>query len=197
MLESERAAPARPTIYFDFGSPYAYLAIERAEDVLGSPVDLEPVLLGAIFKRRGWGSWAQTEQRAARVAELEERARRYGLPPFRWPARWPTTSLAANRAGVWAKSQRAVQPFVRAVFRRQFSEGGDIAQLDVLTAAAADAGLDAAALEDAIRRQEVKDALREATDAAWERGVRGVPSILVGGEIFYGDDKLEQAASRL
>src|SRR5947209_3248396 len=132
----------RPCIYFDFGSPYAYLAVERAGQVLASEVDLKPVLLGALFKRRGWGSWAETDQRSRRIAEIEARAVRYGLPPLRWPAVWPSNSLAANRAAICAIRLGLGGPFVRALFRRQFAQGADIANLDVLAAAAIDVGLE-------------------------------------------------------
>jgi 2-hydroxychromene-2-carboxylate isomerase len=184
-----------PTIYFDFGSPYAYLAIERAQTVLGSPVDLEPILLGAIFKLRGRGSWAQTTTRTARIAEIEARARRYGLPAVVWPGGWPTSSLAADRAAVWAKRQGAIESFTRALYRRQFAHGADITDLGVLGATARDAALGPGDLLDAIQRPEIKDALRHATDAAWAAGVRGVPTIRIGEALFYGDDKLEEAAA--
>ena len=57
------------TLFLDLGSPYAYLAAERVHSVIPGPVDFQPVLLGAIFQRRGWGSWAQTEHRAVGMAE--------------------------------------------------------------------------------------------------------------------------------
>jgi 2-hydroxychromene-2-carboxylate isomerase len=186
-----------PVIYFDLASPYAYLAVARGETVLGQPVELEPVLLGAMFQRRGWGSWGLTDQRQAGMTEVEERARRYGLPPLAWPTDWPAHSLAANRAATWAKSQGAVGPFARAVYRRQFSQAADIADIEVLAVAAEEVGLDPDRLHEAVTRQEIKDALRRATDGAWDAGVRGVPSVRVGDRLFYGDDKLEEAAAEL
>ncbi|MEA2449523.1 MAG: hypothetical protein QOG63_1455, partial [Thermoleophilaceae bacterium] len=72
--------------YFDVGSPYAYLAAERVEHVLGA-VDWRPVLLGGLFKLTGRSSWAlgDFERRRRGMAEIERRAARYGLPPLRWP----------------------------------------------------------------------------------------------------------------
>src|SRR5690242_258186 len=96
-------------LYFDLGSPYAYLAVARAEDALGVRPVLRPVLLGAIFRARGFGSWAQTAQREQRVAEIEARAKRYGLPPMRWPHGWPLDGLTAMRACVWADEQGALR----------------------------------------------------------------------------------------
>src|SRR4051794_41916493 len=96
-----------PELYFDLGSPYAYLAVERAPRVLGVPPVLRPVLLGAIFRARGSGSWARTEARAAGIAEVERRAAAYGLPPLRLPPGWPRNGLPAMRAAVWAGGRGA------------------------------------------------------------------------------------------
>ena len=104
-------------LYYDLGSPYAYLAVERAEAVLGSAPELRPVLLGGIFARRGWGSWSQTDEREARMADLQERAVVYGLPPLRFPDGWPLDGLTAMRAATWAASDA----FAREAFRRQFA----------------------------------------------------------------------------
>ena len=185
---------APPILYFDLGSPYAYLAFERAPAVLGVKPELRPVLLGAVFARRGFGSWSATPGRGTRVAEIEERAARYGLPPVCWPPGWPADGLRAMRAAVWADREGRLEPFVRCVFAAQFAEGADISSDAVLAACAAQAGLDGAQLAEAVARREVKQDLRERTDAAWERGVRGIPSIAVGASIFYGDDQLELAA---
>jgi 2-hydroxychromene-2-carboxylate isomerase len=184
-------------LYFDLGSPYAYLAFERAPEVLGSETELCPVLLGAVFAARGFGSWSATTARATRVAEIEARAERYGLPPLRWPESWPGNGLAAMRAAVWAAREGRLDAFARAVFRAQFAAGGDIADTVLLAACAQAAGLPGADLADAVQRPEVKAELRELTDRAWNAGVRGVPSIAVGSSIFYGDDQMELAAALL
>jgi 2-hydroxychromene-2-carboxylate isomerase len=186
-----------PILYFDLGSPYAYLAIERAPLVLRREPDMQPVLLGAIFARRGFGSWAQTPARNARMAEIEARAERYGLPSLRWPPSWPANGLVAMRCALWAKQQGAADAFARAVFRREFGRGEDISDMPVLLDCAREAGLDADAMARELELAPVKEALREATQAAWDAGVRGVPSLKVGESIFYGDDQLELAASAL
>lgn len=179
-------------VYFDLGSPYAYLAIARAEGVLGRPPLLRPVLLGGIFAMRGFGSWSQTPQRQQRVGEIEARAERYGLPPLRWPPAWPPDGLAAMRACVWAEAEGALDAFAAAAFEREFARGEDVSGLDALAEIAEEVGLPGGELEAAIRSDEVKLRLRQLTDAAWERGVRGVPTIAVGPTLLYGDDQLEQ-----
>ena len=195
--EEDRLSTADPVIHFDLGSPYAYLALSRAESVLGVRPELQPVLLGAIFARRGFGSWAHTQAREGRVAEIEERARRYGLPPLRWPAGWPGNGLVAMRCATWAHEQGGGEAFARAVFERQFVDGGDIADLEILLGCARDADLDVDELGDALGQSVLKGSLREATDRAWEAGVRGVPTVRIGESLFYGDDQLELAAEAL
>ncbi|MGD9735070.1 MAG: 2-hydroxychromene-2-carboxylate isomerase [Solirubrobacterales bacterium] len=179
-------------LYFDLGSPYAHLAVARAERVLGRPPVLRPVLLGAIFAARGFGSWAQSAQREGRIAELEARAARYGLPPFAWPAGWPLDGLAAMRACVWAAEQGALDRFARAAFAREFGRGEDISGVPALAAIAAEVGLPGGELAAAVASAPVKARLRELTEAAWERGVRGIPTVAVGETLIYGDDQLEQ-----
>ncbi len=184
-----------PQLYFDLGSPYAYLALERAESVLGRSVALEPVLVGAIFGWRGHGSWALTGERSAGMAEIERRVDRYGLPPMDWPPDWPANALSAMRCAVWAARRRRLAPFAHAVCRRQWAEGADIADRDVLAASAAEAGLDASDMLEAILAPELKEQLRSLTELAWEAGVRGVPTLRVGEALFFGDDRLETAAA--
>lgn len=185
-----------PTLFLDLGSPYGYLAAERVRSLIGDPVEFQPVLLGAIFQRRGWGSWAETDERATGMAEVESRARSYGLGPIIWPAHWPANALAADRAAIWAKEQGVGEAFILALYRRQFQHAADITAHEVLGAAAAEAGLDPGELAEAIQRPEIKAALRQATDMSWELGVRGVPSLVIGEAVYYGDDQLEAAAAQ-
>ncbi len=186
-----------PVLYFDLGSPYAYLALERAESLLGMQPELQPVLLGAIFARRGFGSWARTPARDARIAEIEQRAHRYGLPALHWPDTWPTNGLTAMRCATWAQHEGHGLAFARAVFSREFAHGADIADVAVLLEAGSHAGLDADALREASENAAVKQALRDATEKAWALGVRGIPTVQAGGALYYGDEQLELAAANL
>jgi 2-hydroxychromene-2-carboxylate isomerase len=181
-------------LYIDLNSPYAYLATERAGAVLGREPELEPILLGAIFKQRGWGSWAHTDEREDRLADLAARAERYGLPPLVYPDGWPLDGLAAMRAATWAKRQGMVERFALEVFRRQFRDGRDCSGIDALADVADAVGLGGNALRSAVQMPAVKDALRAATAAAWDAGVRGIPTLCRDGRMYYGDDQLEAAA---
>ena len=184
-----------PVVYIDLASPYAYLAFARAESVLGVAPRYEVVLVGAIFGWRGRGSWALTDERPSGVAEIERRAAAYGLAPLVWPERWPANSLHANRVALWAEGRDALVPFARALFRRQFAEGADIADHDVLRAAARDAGLPPDEVEAATGDAALKAILKERTEAAWAAGVQGVPTTRVGQRLFFGDDRLPEAAA--
>ena len=181
-------------LYVDPQSPYAWLAHARAAGVLGVVPGLRPMVLGPVFARRGWGSWGRTEQREAGQREIERRAAAYGLGLLRWPEGWPYDSLRPSRALTWAHGQGCGDAFFTALGAAMFTRGEDPTDASVLSAAAADAGLDAGELEAAIATPAVKAALRDATDVAWERGVRGVPTFAVNGTLVFGDDRLEEAA---
>ena len=187
----------RPTLYYDLGSPYAHLAVGRAVSVLGVEPHLEAILVGGIFVERGHGSWSQTPEREGRIAEIEARAERYGLPPLRWPPGWPNNTLKAMRAAIVAQEAGAGAEFARAGFRRAFAEGADLSDIGQVLELAGEVGLDPDRVREAIDRPETKDALKRATARAWERGVAGVPTLEVGAEVFFGDDHLEAAAERL
>ncbi|MHB1468148.1 MAG: DsbA family protein [Solirubrobacteraceae bacterium] len=183
-------------LYFDLASPYSYLAVMRVADVLGGEPELEPVLAGAIFAHRGWGSWALTEARAGNVAEIERRAQARGLP-LRWPAAWPASSLEAQRAAVHAKRRGVTRRFAEAAYLATFGAGGDLSERETILAAGEEAGIAREQMRSALSDPEIKAELRATTDAAIELGVIGVPTLRLGGELYFGDDQLEQAAERL
>jgi 2-hydroxychromene-2-carboxylate isomerase len=187
------------TFYFDLGSPFAYLAAERVRDVLPEPVQWQPVSLGALFKLNGRSSWAvgDHERRQAGRAEVERRASLYGIPPMRWPDPWPGNYLMAMRAATFAYPAGRGVEFTMHAFRSAFQEGVDLSTPTHILQVAQDAGLDPREVEKATQDPEIKLALREATDAAHGLGVFGVPTIAVGGELFWGDDRLDDAATRL
>lgn len=87
--------------------------------------------------------------------------------------------------------------FAQVVGRRQWTEAADIADLEVLAGCARAAGLDATAMLQAIQAPELKEQLRATTERAWQDGVQGVPTVRVGEQLFFGDDRLEEAAAAL
>lgn len=185
--------------YYDLASPYAYLSAERIsqvfEDAGAEPPEWQPILLGGLFKRFGRSSWGIGPEREAGMAEVERRAQAYGLPPLRWPDPWPGNSLTAMRAAVFAKELGRAVSFSLAAFRQAFAAGRDLTEPDNVFIAAASSELHPRSLQTAIARDAIKQRLRQATDDAGDRGVFGVPALVVGDEVFWGDDQLEAAAA--
>jgi 2-hydroxychromene-2-carboxylate isomerase len=189
---------SKATFYYDFGSPYAYLAAERINGLfaeIGAPIpEWQPILLGGLFKRFDRSSWGLSPEREAGIAECERRASAYGLPPFRWPDPWPPNSLAAMRAATYAKDLGKTISFSLAAFRQAFAAGRDLGDADNVAIAAAAAEIHPRALFQAIDRDAIKARLRDSTERAGDVGVQGVPSVVVGDEVFWGDDRLDEAA---
>ncbi|HWY18302.1 MAG TPA: DsbA family protein [Solirubrobacteraceae bacterium] len=187
------------TFYFDLGSPFAYLTAERISEVLPEPVLWQPVSLGALFKLTGRSSWAVSDpdQRQAGMAEVERRARQYGLPAMRWPDPWPTDYLFAMRAATYAFQVGRGREFTTQAFRHAFQHGHDLGVHEHVLQAATDVGLDADTVTDAASDPEIKLALRSATDDAHALGAFGVPTISIADELFWGDDRLQDAAALL
>lgn len=186
---------SRATFYYDLGSPYAYLSAERisglfTEAGLEQP-EWQPILLGGLFQHFGRDSWANGPGRAEGVAEVERRASAYGLPPISWPDPWPGNTLTAMRVATFAKQTGRTVSFSLAAFRQAFAAGRDLSDPDNVMIAGAACELHPRALLKAVETGSVKAALREATDRAAALGVEGVPALVVGEEVFWGDDRLE------
>jgi 2-hydroxychromene-2-carboxylate isomerase len=189
----------RPIFYFDLVSPYAYLAAERVSGLfteagLEQP-EWQPVLLRGLMKRFGRTPWPLGPEREAGMAEVERRAAARGLPPLVWPEPWPADTLTAMRVATFAKQTGRTVSFSLAAFRQAFAGGRDLGDPDNVMIAGAACELHPRALLKAVGTEAVKRALREATDAAGDRGVHGVPALLVGEEVFWGDDRLEEGVA--
>ena len=194
---SPERSSRRSYFYFDLASPYAYLAAERVSGLF-TEAELEqpewrPILVGALMKEYGRPPWGLTDEREANIAEVERRASAYGLPPLVWPEPMPTNSLTAMRAATFAKQTGRTVSFALAAFRQAFAAGRDLGDPDNVAIAGAACELHPRALLKAVATNGVKDELRRATDEAAAAGVRGVPAVVVGGEVFWGDDRLEEA----
>jgi 2-hydroxychromene-2-carboxylate isomerase len=187
------------TFYFDLGSPFAYLATERLDELLPEPIAWQPILLGGLFKLNGRSSWALGDAggREAGIAEVQRRAQEYGLPPLRWPDPWPSDYLFAMRLATFAFQVGRGRELTTRAFRAAFQEGLDLSIPERILDVAADVGLDREAAAAATSDLTVKVTLRAATDAAHARGVIGVPTLAIADELFWGDDRLADAAARL
>ncbi len=182
--------------YYDFSSPYSYFSAHRVDRELPGEVRWQPILFGALIRAIGKTPWSLREDRAPRMRECEQRAAALGLP-LAWPRDWPlgTYSVAAVRAALAADEQGRMREFSLAAFRHGLGLGRDLTDPEVIGDAAREAGADGPALLAAIERPDLKQRLQDATDDAVRRGVTGIPTIETAGELFWGDDRLGDAAA--
>src|SRR3954454_21197918 len=180
---------ARPVFYYDFNSPYAWLAAERVNSVLPVPPVWQPVSFGHILQASGREPWSFREpDKSEGMVEIERRAAERGLPTPRWIEGWPlaTYSLLPLRAAVFAQQAGRAVSFSLAAFRQLFAAGRTLAELDNVLIAAAAAEPHPRAITQGVESKSVKDALRAATDEALGLGVVGVPTVAVGDQLFWG-----------
>ena len=188
-------AAAPPVFFFDFSSPYAYLAAMRIAEVLPAAT-WRPIAFGALIRQIGKVPWSLRPGREAGMREIEERAAERGLPPVRWPEGWPDSSysLVPLRAALIAETHGRLREFSLEVYRLMFAEGRTLTEPAPVLEAAAAVGLNRDAVDVRLEHPEIKARLRAYTDEAVARGVTGVPTVAVGGALFWGDDLLEAAA---
>jgi 2-hydroxychromene-2-carboxylate isomerase len=190
------APPDQPVFFYDFSSPFAYLAAVRIDDLLPG-ADWRPIVFGVLLREIGRVPWSLRPGRETGMREVEERAARRGLPPVRWPEGWPAESysVAPLRAALVAQDHDRLREFSHATYGLAFAEGRRLDDLDTVLEAAGAAGLDAAEVRAGMESPAVRERLRANTAAALERGVTGIPTTVVGDELFWGDDRLEAAAA--
>ena len=188
---------AQPLFFYDFYSPYSYLAAERVNSVLPVVPEWRPISFGHILKESGRRPWSfdQGGDHDAHWQEIDARAVQRGLPKLKRPPGWPieTYSVMGARAATFAKGSGRAVAYSLALFRQVFAAGRTLDEETVLIAGAA-CELHPKALLKGLASRAVKDALVRATNEAYELGVRGVPAVAVDGELFWGDDRLEEAA---
>jgi len=183
----------RPRFFFGAMSPYSWFSAERIEQLLPD-ASWHGIFLGGMFKSNGRISWGLTDDRDAGIADCDARADTYGLGPIRWPDPWPTNDLLVARAMAYAQTRELLKPFALSAMRLTFRDGRNIGELDSVLEAGNRIGIDPTELSAALEDPDVKQVLREETDAALAHGVFGVPTVIVGGELFWGDDRLQDAA---
>jgi 2-hydroxychromene-2-carboxylate isomerase len=184
------------TFFFDFGSPYAYLASERIDSMIPD-VEWKPFAFPFLLHHHGRLEEAMGRDFPAVLAEVSERAAERGLPPVSPPPGWPNEiwSLAPLRAAAVAEEQGRLRDFSKAAFRKVFQEGRALNAGSHLREVAHEAGLDADTLDEEIERPDIKQRVKDNTEEAIARGVTGIPTVAVGDELFWGDDRLEEAAA--
>ena len=184
--------------YFDFSSPYGYLASEKIEAMAalhGCTVDWYPILLGVIFKQTGAAPLTMIPLKGDySKRDMPRSARFHGVTDFHMPSKFPIPSQAPARIVLWQKQHDAalVATVVHALYRAFFVDDNDISVPENAVAVAAKCGVDAATARAAIDDPAIKDALKQANDEAIARGVFGSPFIIVDGEPFWGMDRFDQ-----
>jgi 2-hydroxychromene-2-carboxylate isomerase len=188
---------APPILYYDFNSPYAYLAAERVDDLIPG-TEWKPIAFAILLNQLGELDGRLTNLKTAPIVEeVTARAADRGLPAFAPPSTWPVESwsLTPLRAALVADELGRQREFAHAAFRKSFVESRSLADLENVLGAAREAGFDPDEIAAGIQRDDIKNRLKANTAEALERGVTGIPTVAIGDELFWGDDHLEQAAA--
>jgi len=189
--------------YFDYSSPFGYLGatqVAAAAERHGAELHYKPFFLGGLFKAIGtplvpFAEMPPPKQKLA-MKDMYRWAEHYDVP-FQFPSRFPMNTITALRMTLQIPSDAndELEPFMLAVFRAYWGEDRDINDKDVLKGLADEHGLDGAALLEGCQNPEVKQQLKDATDAAVAAGICGVPTYVVRdgeeeGVMFWGQDRL-------
>jgi 2-hydroxychromene-2-carboxylate isomerase len=188
----------RLQFWFEFASSYSYPAasrIERLAFAVGAPVEWKPFLLGPIFQSQGWTdspfNLYPTKGRYM-WRDLERLCEREGLP-LRRPSRFPRNGLLAARVACLGSAERWCAEFTRHVYRANFAEDLEISDPAIIASILEAVGAPAAEILDRAQGAQNKERLRRQTEEAVRLGIFGAPSFVIGDELFWGNDRLEQA----
>lgn len=188
--------------FFDVGSPTSYLAwtqLPRIAVAAGATIVWRPMLLGGVFKATGNASPVAVPAKGRWMgADIARWARRYGVP-FRFNPHFPLNTLTLMRgaAGLQLRRPESFQPYLTAVYEAMWEQGADLGDPAALAATVRAAGIDAEVFAAITVDPEVKARLIATTEEAVARGVFGAPTFFVGGEMFFGQDRLDFVAEAL
>ena len=181
--------------YFEFSSPYGYIASELAEDFerrLGRPLTWRPMLLGPVFKVTGQAPLIEVPMKGDYSRRDFSRTARLHKVEYRHPPKFPIGTVAALRAFYWShdRDPARARGLAQALYRAYFVDGLDISAPGTVVEIAKGAGLDAAALAAALEDPALKECAKREVDAALAAGVFGSPFFVVDGEPFWGCDRM-------
>ncbi|HSV44197.1 MAG TPA: 2-hydroxychromene-2-carboxylate isomerase [Ramlibacter sp.] len=182
--------------YFDVGSPAAYLAwtqMPRIAAETGAAIDYRPMLLGGVFQATGNQSPMMVPAKGKyMIDDLQRYARRYGVP-FRRNPYFPINTLTLMRGatGVQLREPLRLLAYVDAVFRAIWVDGKNMNEPAEVGAVLQAAGFDPQALLALAGDAQVKERLKAVTQQAVERGVFGAPAFFIGGQLYWGQDRLD------
>lgn len=185
--------------WYEFASTYSYLSAMRIETLAsdyGVEIAWRPFLLGPIFKKQGWPTSPFNLYPAKghyMWRDMERLCRQYGLP-FTLPSPFPQDALLAARIAHAAQNQPWIGAFTRAVFIAEFGQGLNIADESLMAELLLEIGAPARTALSTAQSRENKISLRAAVTEAEKLGIFGAPSFVIpGGDLYWGDDRLEQA----
>ncbi len=189
--------PGPLEFWFDFSSPYSYLAAEKIDALAAMyqrAVHWHPILLGAVFQKTNAVPLVQLPLKGEYSLRDFARSARFLDLPFAMPEKFPLPTQSAARAYYWIseRDMNTAHTFARAVFRAFFVVGRDISDLAVVLDIAARMDIDSDALSQAVATPEIKERLRRETEMALAQGMFGAPFFMVDKEPFWGVDRLPQ-----
>jgi 2-hydroxychromene-2-carboxylate isomerase len=184
--------------YFDFSSPYGYLASHKIEALAqrhGRTVDWHPMLLGVVFKQTGAAPLTEVPVKGPYSKHDFFRSARFHGVEFNMPPVFPIPAQAPSRVVLWAKQESPADGarLAKALYRAFFVDGRDISRPDIAAEVAGEQGFDAAQARAAVDDPAIKDALKREVDGAIGAGVFGSPFVVIDGEPFWGLDRFDQA----
>jgi 2-hydroxychromene-2-carboxylate isomerase len=179
--------------FFDYGSPYSYLADTQVETIArrtGATLRRRPMLLGGVFKATGNASPMTVEQKSKWSAfDMPLWARFYKVPFQRNPF-FPVNTLNLMRGAAAAEIDGLFERYHPAMYKAMWVDGRNLNDLKEVGAVLSGAGLDPQHFGKRIQDQDVKDRLKATTDEAVSRGVFGAPTCFVEDRMFFGNDRL-------
>lgn len=188
----------RLEFWYEFASTYSYLSamrIQKLADACGVSVVWKPFLLGPIFHAQGWNTSPFNLYPAKgkyMVRDVTRLATERGLT-FKLPSPFPQNSLLAARVALAGTDADWGPDFTRAVYVAQFAEGAQISDRQTLAGVLRCLNLDPEQVLAQAEQPQNKERLKQRNEMAQELGIFGAPTFLVGDELFWGDDRLEQA----
>lgn len=182
--------------YFDLGSPATYLAYTQLPKICadtGSQLIYIPMLLGGVFKATGNASPAMIPAKGRYMfKDLDRFAKRYGVP-LKFNPHFPINTLTLMRAvtGIQLHQPERFQAFVDCLFKALWVEGRPLDEPATVAAVLSEQGFDPNEVLALTNDETVKAALKDNTETAIKRGVFGAPSMFIGNQMFFGQDRLD------
>jgi len=186
--------------YFDFGSPTAYLAhtqLPAIADRTGAQLEYRPMLLGGVFQTIGSTTPVALPPRGDYMSrDIPRCAAHYGVP-YESNPHFPVNTLHVMRGAIAAQDDGELKPYMDVVYQAIWVGQKDMSQPEVIAEVLQSAGMDAQKFAARTQEPAIKEKLKTATAAAVDRGIFGAPTMFVGDEMFFGQDRLDYVEREL